>query len=107
MTRVSDWPVVAGIGSLLIALLVCICLLAFPSNNNNKTNQVALEVAQQQNKIELAELDRKYEIRINRLQEQLNSLEFVTSKRTELMEEDIRKLRRENEELQQRIKPQH
>ena len=59
MTRSTEWPWMAAVGSLLAALLFCICLLAFPAYNN-KTGQLELEVAKQDYQRQLSAIDRKY-----------------------------------------------
>lgn len=101
MTR--DWALYTAIGCLTIALLVCIFLLAAPSHNN-KADQLALEIAQQQFKREINEIDRKNEERFNRLQEQINSLEFVTRKRGDLLDDDAKRNKREIDDLRARMK---
>lgn len=103
MTRNTDWPVVTSIGALLIALLVCICLLAFPFYNN-KTSQMELEVAKQDYQRQLSSIDRKYESKINSLQEQLTGLQFIGNKRYDLMDDDIKRIRRETDDLKERMK---
>lgn len=103
MTRKQDWPMVSAIGALLIALLVCICLLAFPAYNN-KTSQVELEVAKQDFSRKLESVERKYEQRVNNLQEQLNTIQFVSNKRYDIMDDDIKRLKREVDDLRERQK---
>lgn len=103
MTRKQDWPVVAAIGALLIALLVCILLLAFPAYNN-KTGQQELEVAKQEYTRQTAAMDRKYEAKVNSLQEQLNTLQFVSNKRYDLMDDDMKRMKREIDDLRERLR---
>lgn len=93
-----------AVGCLAVALLVCIFLLAAPSHNN-KASQLAIEVAQQEYRRELNEIDRKNQERVNRLQEQINSLEFVSRKRSELLDSDVRSNKREIDDLRERMKP--
>lgn len=101
MTR--DWALYTAIGCLTIALLVCIFLLAAP--HNNKAGQLALDVLQQQYRRELNEIDRKNEERTNRLQEQINSLEFVVRKRADLLDDDVKRNKREIDDVRERMKP--
>lgn len=101
MTRKTDWPLVAAVGGLLVALLVCICLLAFPVYNN-KTSQAELEVAKQEYTRQVVALDRKYEAKANSLQEQINTLQFVSNKRYDLMDDDIKRMKREIDDLRER-----
>jgi hypothetical protein len=101
MTRKTDWPLVTAVGGLLVALLVCICLLAFPVYNN-KTGQVELEVAKQEYTRQVAAIDRKYEAKVNSLQEQINTLQFVSNKRYDLMDDDIKRMKREIDDLRER-----
>lgn len=103
MTRKQDWPVVAAIGALLIALLVCICLLAFPAYNN-KTSQVELEVAKQDFNRRVEAVERKYEQKVNNLQEQINTLQFIANKRYDMMDDDIKRLKREQDDLRERLR---
>lgn len=105
MTRKQDWPVVAAIGALLIALLVCISLLAFPAYNN-KTSQVELEVAKQDFSRRIESVERKYEQKINNLQEQINTLQFVANKRYDLMDDDMKRIKREQDDLRDRLRAQ-
>ena len=105
MTRKQDWPVVAAIGALLIALLVCICLLAFPVYNN-KTGQVELEVAKQDFSRRVEAIERKYEQKVNSLQEQINTLQFISNKRYDMMDEDVKRLKRETDDLRERLRAQ-
>jgi hypothetical protein len=104
MTRNTDWPVVSSIGALLIALLVCICLLAFPAYNN-KTSQLELEVAKQDYQRQLSLIDRKYESKINSLQEQITGLQFIGNKRYDLVDDDVKRIKREIDDVRERMKP--
>lgn len=103
MTRETEWPLIAAVGSLLAALLVCICLLAFPAYNN-KTGQLELEVAKQDYQRQLSAIDRKYESKINNLQEQLTALQFISNKRNDLMEDDVKRNKREIDDIRERMK---
>lgn len=103
MTRKQDWPVVAAIGALLIALLVCICLLAFPAYNN-KTSQVELEVAKQEFNRRVEAVERKYEQKVNNLQEQINTQQFISNKRYDMMDDDIKRMKREIDDLRERLR---
>ncbi|UAV89689.1 hypothetical protein [Pseudomonas phage COT4] len=103
MTRNTDWPIVSSIGALLIALLVCICLLAFPVYNN-KTSQLELEVAKQDYQRQLSAIDRKYESKINSLQEQISGLQFIGNKRYDLMDDDIKGIKRDVDDIKERMK---
>ncbi|ATN92795.1 hypothetical protein QGX11_gp032 [Pseudomonas phage PPSC2] len=104
MARNTDWTLVSAIGALLVALLVCIGLLAFPSYNN-KTSQLELEVAKQDYQRQLIAIDRKYESKINNLQEQLSALQFVSNKRYDLMDDDVKRNKRDIDDLRERLKP--
>jgi len=104
MTRKTEWPLVTAIAGLLAALLVCICLLALPTYNKN-SGQLELEVAKQDYQRELSVIDRKYEAKINGLQEQVNSMQFVMSKRHDLLEDDVKRIERDIDDIAQRIKP--
>jgi Skp family chaperone for outer membrane proteins len=102
MTRDTDWPLLTAVGGLLVALLVCICLLAFPAYNN-KTGQAELEVAKQEYTRQLFAMDRKYEQKVNSLQEQITSIQFVANKRYEIAADDIRRLRNENQDFREKL----
>lgn len=101
MARTHDWPMVTAIGALLIPLLVCIFLLAFPAYNN-KTSHVELEVAKQEYTRQINMLERKYEQKINSLQEQINTLQFIGNKRYDMMDDDMKRLKREQDDLRER-----
>lgn len=103
MTRTTDWTIVSAIGALLAALLACILLLALPSYNN-KTGQAELEVAKQDYQRQLSVIDRKYESKINSLQEQLTSLQFISGKRNDLMDEDVKRNKRDIDDIRERLK---
>lgn len=103
MTRNTEWPLLFAVGGLLVALLVCICLLAFPAYNN-KTSQIEIEVAKQEFTRQMVAMDRKYEQKVNNLQEQITSLQFIANKRYEIMDDDLRSLKRDNADLRERLK---
>lgn len=103
MAREKDWSKDITIVVLLIIVLVCICLLGIPTYNN-KANQAELEVAKQTFSQQVAAVDRKYEIRINNLQEQINSLQYIANKRYELMDDDIKRNQRDIDDLRERLK---
>lgn len=103
MTRKTELPLITAVGGLLAALLVCICLLAFPAYNN-KTGQVELEVAKQEYTRQTNAMDRKYEQKINNLQEQINTLQFVSNKRYDMMDDDMKRMKRENDDLRERLR---
>ena len=104
MTRKMEWPLITAVGGLLAALLVCICLLAFPVYNN-KTGQLELEVAKQDYQRQLSAIDRKYESKINNLQEQVSALQYISNKKTDLLDDDVKRNRREIDDLRERVKP--
>jgi Skp family chaperone for outer membrane proteins len=104
MTRKTEWPLITAVGGLLAALLVCICLLAFPVYNN-KTGQLELEVTKQDYQRQLQNLDRKYESKINNLQEQLTALQFISNKKTDLLDDDVKRTRRDIDDVRERLKP--
>lgn len=101
----NDFPLLGAVGGLVIALLVCIGLLAYGAFSDNSYD-AQLKVQQQEYRRELAELERRYESKINGMQEQLNSLQFLSEKRTQILEDDISKLQRELRETQ-RLSPRY
>lgn len=103
MTRKTEWPLITAVGGLLAALLVCICLLAFPVYNN-KTGQLELEVTKQDYQRQLQNLDRKYESKINNLQEQLTALQFISNKKTDLLDDDVKRIKRDIDDVRERMK---
>lgn len=103
MTRKTEWPLITAVSGLLAALLVCICLLAFPIYNN-KTGQLELEVAKQDYQRQLSAIDRKYESKINGLQEQITGLQFILNKKTDMLDDDVKRNRREIDDLRERMK---
>lgn len=103
MTRKHEWPLIVIGSGLVVALLVCILLLAFPAYNN-KTSQLELEVAKQEYTRQIAAMDRKYETKINSLQEQINTLQFISNKRYDLLDDDMKRMRRETDDLRERLR---
>ncbi len=103
MTRKDEWPLIVLGGGLVIALLVCILLLAFPAYNN-KISQYELEVAKQEYTRQTSAMDRKYEAKVNSLQEQLNTQQFVANKRYDLMDDDMKRMKREIDDLRERLR---
>jgi peptidoglycan hydrolase CwlO-like protein len=103
MTRIHDWPLVVIGSGLVIALLVCILLLAFPAYNN-KTGQYELEVVKQEYTRQIAAMDRKNEMKINSLQEQINTLQFISNKRYDLVDDDMKRMKREIDDLRERVR---
>lgn len=103
MTRKTEWPLITAVGGLLAALLVCMCLLAFPVYNN-KTGQLELEVTKQDYQRQLQAIDRKYETKINNLQEQLTALQFISNKKTDLLDDDVKRTRRDIDDIRERMK---
>lgn len=103
MTRKHEWPLIVLGGGLVIALLVCILLLAFPVYNN-KISQYEIEVAKQEYTRQIAAMDRKYEAKVNSLQEQLNTQQFVANKRYDLMDDDMKRMKREIDDLRERLR---
>jgi peptidoglycan hydrolase CwlO-like protein len=63
-----------------------------------------LEVAKQDYQRQLSAIDRKYESKINNLQEQVTSLQFLANKRYELLDDDVKRNRREIDDLRERMK---
>lgn len=104
MTRKTEWPLITAVSGLLAALLVCICLLAFPVYNN-KTGQLELEVAKQDYQRQLSAIDRKYESKINNLQEQISALQFIANKKTDLLDDDVKRIKRDIDDIRERMKP--
>lgn len=102
MTRKQDWPLVAAIGGLIVALLVCMILLATSSNNYN--NDAAISALKKDFEVQLAERDRMTEVKLNRIQEQINSIQFIASKRNDLIDDDLKGIKRDIDDMQQRLK---
>ena len=103
MTRKTEWPLITAVGGLLAALLVCICLLALPVYDS-KTGQLELEVAKQDYQRQLSAIDRKYESKINNLQEQISALQFISNKKTDLLDDDVKRIKREVDDVRERMK---
>lgn len=104
MSTDKSAPLYVALGCLTIIVIICLMLLAAP-NNKNKNLALQIEVAQQQHKRDMADQERRFTDSINRLQEQINSLEFVHRKRTEGTDDDIKGLKREIDDLRERVKP--
>lgn len=92
-----------GITALFICLLFCIGLLASPSFSDQNV-RAQLDVFEQSYRRDLGSIGRLNEDKTNRLQEQINSNEFVSRRRIELLEDDIRRLKSEVQFLKEQQK---
>ena len=104
MTTERDYTLLAAISALLLALLVSIGLLAFNASVGN-THSMELEVAKQDYQRQLSAMDRKYESKVNNLQEQISALQFISNKKTDLLDDDVKRNKRDIDDLRERMKP--
>lgn len=104
MTRDRNYYMaLSSVGALFICLLVCIGLIA--SSTFSKENvDSRLAVYEQNYRMDLANIDRNFEMKHNRMQEQMSSNEFVSRKRIELLEDDIRRNKLEIRTLHEEIR---
>lgn len=103
MTTERDYTLLAAISALLLALLVSIGLLAFNAARDN-SGSTELKVAKQEFSVQLAAIDRKYESKVNNLQEQLSALQFISNKRNDLLDDDVKRNKRDIDDLRERLK---
>lgn len=104
MAKERDWALLAAIGALLLALLLCIGLLASNTYSGDSYSK-ELEVAKQDYQRQLSAIDRKYESKVNNLQEQLSALQFISNKRNDLLDDDVKRNKRDIDDLRERMKP--
>lgn len=103
MTREHNYPLLGAVGALFICLLVCIGLIASSAFSKNNVD-TRLATYEQNYRRDLSTIERNFEIKVNRLQEQLNSNEFVSRKRIELLEDDIRRNKLDTQTLTEKLK---
>lgn len=103
MTREHNYPLLSAVAALFICLLVCIGLLASGTFSKSSVDS-KLSVYEQNYRMDISRLDRSYEVKLNRLEEQLNSNEFVSRKRIELLEDDIRRNKMDIQTLKEKQK---
>lgn len=100
----QDKTLIHVIYCLVVALIICIGILVYP-NYSGHSAKMELEVAKQEYQRSLAELDRKYESRVNNLQEQIIARQFISNKRYDLTEDTLNGMKREIDDLRERVKP--
>lgn len=90
MMKNNNHVSIAAICTLFIALIVCIYIIS--SEGFSKRNlDTQLSVYEQNYRRDLETIERNFELKINRLQEQIHSAEFVSKRRIDLLEEDVRR----------------
>lgn len=104
MAAKNDFPLISAVAGLVIALLVAISVLAYSAFGEDNYN-TQLTIQRQEYQRELADLERRYEYKVNNLQEQISSLQFIADKRDQIAQDDLAKLRREVDDLRERMKP--
>ncbi|AGR89153.1 hypothetical protein PAK_P100033 [Pseudomonas phage PAK_P1] len=100
MTRKQDWPLVSAVGALFISLLVCMAILAFTA----MTPEARFDSVRQTYEIRISESERRYELKLNRLQDQINSASYTQDRQSRLQYEELDSLKRKISELERRIK---
>jgi len=107
MTRErNNYPLLSAVAALFICLLVCIGLIASGSITKNNFND-QLSVYEQNYRMDISRLDRTYELKLGRLEEQMNSNEFVSRKRIQLLEDDISRNKMDIQLLNEKLKARH
>lgn len=91
-----DVTLMALVVGMFISLLICICLMGYSAFNIGRTDY-RYDVMQQDYTRRIELQSRDYEIRSNRLQEQMTTLQFTTDKRVRLLEEQLQMYRNEKQ----------
>lgn len=88
MKNKPDVTLMTLVVGMFISLLICICTMGyFAYKVTNVDYKYGIIKEDYTRKIEMQ--DRDYEIRYNRLQEQMSTLQFTTDKRIHLLEEQL------------------
>lgn len=96
MTRKHDLhtTLLCLVVGMFISLLVSMSLLGYTAFRTTNAEH-RYEILQEDYTRKIQNIQRDTDIRIGRLQEQMNSLQFSSSKRIELLEEQVRMYRNE------------
>lgn len=92
MLREHSLALIALVAGVFFSLLVCTSIVGYGVFKNDNTGY-RYEILQEEYTRKLQGVIRDSEIKTNRLQEQMNELQFTTSKRIELLDEQIRMYR--------------
>lgn len=94
MAREHDLTLISLVVGMFISLLICMGMLGYAITKNGNDGY-RYEILQEDFTRKLQNVQRESEIKTNRLQMQINELQFTTSKRIELLDEQIRMYRNE------------
>lgn len=94
MKNKPDVTLMALVVGMFISLLICICVMGYFAYNIGNVDY-RYEVMEQDYTRRLEMQSRDTEIRVNRLQEQMTTLQFTTDKRVRLLEEQLQMYRNE------------
>lgn len=92
MLREHSLALISLVAGVFISLLVCTSIVGYAVFRNDNTGY-RYEILQEEYTRKLQGVMRDSEIKTNRLQEQMNELQFTTSKRIELLDEQVRMYR--------------
>ncbi|WP_278939082.1 hypothetical protein [Pseudomonas helleri] len=96
-TRTYELTVLSFVAGIFLLLLVCVGFVGSTIYAGNKVDvDKRYDVQQQEYTRLISQTNRENEIRYNRLQEQINSIQFTSSRRIELLEDEIRLLKKNN-----------
>lgn len=94
-TRTYELTVLSFVAGIFLLLLVCVGFVGSTIYAGNKVDvDKRYDVQQQEYTRLISQTNRENEIRYNRLQEQINSIQFTSSRRIELLEDEIRLLKK-------------
>ena len=92
MLREHSLALLSLTAGVFFSLLVCTSIVGYAVFRNDNTGY-RYEILQEEYTRKLQGVMRDSEIKTNRLQEQMNELQFTTSKRIELLDEQVRMYR--------------
>lgn len=94
MAREHNATLISLVVGMFISLLVCMSILGYAALSRDNS-EYRYEILREDYTRKLQNVKRESEIKTNRLQEQINELQFTTSKRIALLDEQVRMYRSE------------
>lgn len=94
-TRAYEMAVLSFVAGIFLLLLVCVGFVGSSIYSNNKVDiDLRYEVQQQEYTRLINQTARDNDIKFNRLQEQINTNQFTSQRRVELIDDEIRVLKK-------------
>jgi len=96
MQNKPDVTLMTLVVGMFISLLICICTMGYFAYKVSSVDY-KYEIIKEDYTRKIETQNRDYEIRYNRLQEQMSTLQFTTDKRVHLVEEQLQMYRSEKQ----------